>query len=228
MKTELTEIAFVLDRSGSMESCREQAIAGFNQFLRDQQSAPGTARLSLVLFDDQYEVPVSGVPLPEVTELTTRTFVPRGSTALLDAIGLTIDETGARLAALPECDRPGQVIVAILTDGMENASKKFTWHDISARIAHQRDTYNWQFLFLGANADAIATASALNIDRSMSSHYTADGIGHNAVMRSTSRKVTALRAKAANPGSINPDHLKDFATPLGLMVQEEDDKERKK
>ena len=126
MNDNLTEIAFILDRSGSMESMVEPAISGFNRLLREQQQEPGTARFTLVLFDDQYEVPFHSVPIAEVVELDTNTFVPRGSTALLDAIGPTIDELGAKLAALPEADRPGQVIVAILTDGMENASHRYT------------------------------------------------------------------------------------------------------
>ena len=153
-----TEIAFILDRSGSMASMVEPAIAGFNSLLSEQQTLPGSARFSLVLFDDHYEVPVASMPIAEVQPLNTNTYQPRGSTALLDAIGRTIDELGARLANAPEAERPGQVLVAILTDGEENASRQFTWKDISDRIRHQTDVYQWRFLFLGANQDAIATA----------------------------------------------------------------------
>src|SRR5438105_3099930 len=117
-----SEIAFVLDRSGSMKSCQQAAIEGFNQFLTDQQKTDGLAKLTLVLFDDEYLVPISSIPVEEVVSLTHDTYQPRGCTALLDAIGQTIDNLGQRLAALAEKDRPGQVIVAILTDGLENAS----------------------------------------------------------------------------------------------------------
>src|SRR5437763_13898560 len=114
-----TEIAFILDRSGSMKSCQRGAIDGFNQFLADQQKTEGLAKLTFVLFDDEYLVPVSSVPVQEVVPLTKETYKPRNCTALLDAIGQTIDELGSRLAALPQKDRPGQVIVPILTDGLE-------------------------------------------------------------------------------------------------------------
>src|SRR6266567_5576905 len=106
-----SEIAFVLDRSGSMKSCQQAAIEGFNQFLADQQKIDGLAKLTLVLFDDEYLVPISSIPVEEVVSLTDDTYQPRGCTALLDAIGQTIDNLGQRLAALAEKDRPGQVIV---------------------------------------------------------------------------------------------------------------------
>src|SRR4051812_11833107 len=106
MNTHYTEIAFVLDRSGSMETCREVAITGFNQFLADQQKTEGLAKLTLVLFDDEYLVPISSVPVQEVVPLNSGTYVPRNTTALLDAICQTIDDLGARLGAIPEHARP--------------------------------------------------------------------------------------------------------------------------
>src|SRR5438270_3562057 len=135
-----SEIAFVLDRSGSMKSCQQAAIEGFNQFLADQQKTDGLAKLTLVLFDDEYLVPISSIPVEEVVSLTDDTYQPQGCTALLDAIGQTIDDVGQRLAGLAEKDRPGQVIVAILTDGLENASQRFTWKEIAGKIKHQTDT----------------------------------------------------------------------------------------
>ena len=131
-----TEIAFILDRSGSMNSCQQAAIAGFNQFLDDQQKTEGLAKLTLVLFDDEYLVSVSSIPVHEIVPLTDDTYQPRGCTALLDAIGQTIDDFGRRFAAVSEKDRPGQVIVAILTDGLENASQRFTWKEIAGKIKH--------------------------------------------------------------------------------------------
>lgn len=224
MNPQLTEIAFALDRSGSMSTMLEAAISGFNHFLRDQQQAPGQARLTLVLFDDCYEVPVAALPIAEVTALDTTTFVPRGCTALLDAIGRTIDELGQRLAATPEADRPGKVIVAILTDGFENASRHFTWQAVHDRIRHQRDHYAWEFLFLGANQDAIATAAQIGIAAHMSATFAADHVGQMSADKALSRKVRSLRAHAA--GQDGTAEAADLAAPLDSIVQEEDRKER--
>ena len=219
-----TEIAFVLDRSGSMSTCQAEAIAGFNQFLADQQKTEGLAKLTLVLFDDEYLVPVRSVPVREVLPLDGETYQPRGSTALLDAIGQTIDELGASLAALAEKDRPDQVIVAILTDGMENASTSFTWKDLAARIKHQTDVYKWTFLFLGANQDAIATAAQINIAASNAATYVADGAGSHASHHAFSRKMSSLRRQSMGIATANDLH--DAAAPLAHILQEEDAKER--
>jgi len=163
MKIHYSEIAFVLDRSGSMESCRVAAIEGFNSFLQEQQRAKGLAKLTLILFDHEYLVPIDALPVAEILPLDNDSYVPHGSTALLDATGRAIDELGARLAALPEKDRPVQVIVAILTDGLENSSQNYTWQQVADAIRRQSEQYRWTFLFLGANQDAIATAAQVNI-----------------------------------------------------------------
>lgn len=147
MNKNYTEIAFILDRSGSMDVCRDAAIAGFNLFLDEQQRTEGLAKLTLVLFDDEYLVPINALPVAEVIALDHETYVPRGSTALLDAIGRTVDDLGTRLAAMPEKNRPGQVIVAILTDGLENSSQSWTWKQIARVIKHQTEQSKWTFLF---------------------------------------------------------------------------------
>jgi uncharacterized protein YegL len=227
MNKNLTEIAFILDRSGSMQSVTESAITGFNEFLRDQQKTEGQARLSLVLFDNEYLVPMARIPIQEATGLDTTTYVPRGSTALLDAIGTTIDSLGTRLASTPEAERPAQVIVAILTDGFENASQKFTWREISDKILEQTNTYKWQFLFLGANQDAIATASRLQIDPANAASYLADKVGTLSSNKAVSRRMSAFRKMAAG----SPMHIKeqnDASTPLEKIVNEEDAQRRKK
>jgi Mg-chelatase subunit ChlD len=222
MNDRLTEIAFILDRSGSMASMVEPAIAGFNTFLRDQQQAAGDARLTLVLFDNEYLVPCASLPVAEVVELDTTTFVPRGSTALLDAIGRTIDELGARLAAIPEVDRPGQVVVAILTDGEENSSQRFTWQDIAQKIGHQENHYAWQFLFLGANQDAIATAARMGVAAANSASYVHDAAGYTTSSKAMSRKVIALRTSKLDPAAPQAD----LAKPLAEILREEDEQER--
>jgi len=227
MSKNLTEIAFILDRSGSMAPVTEAAITGFNEFLRDQQKTEGQARLTLVLFDNEYLVPLDGIPVQEAVALDTTSYVPRASTALLDAIGTTIDRLGARLSALPEPDRPGQVIVAILTDGYENSSEKFTWQDISRKILEQTNTYKWQFLFLGANQDAIATASNLSIAAGNASTYVGDTGGTYTSQRAMSRKTTALR-KMSSGAHLSAKERKDTTAPLSEIVAEEDAEGRKK
>jgi len=226
MNKNLTEIAFILDRSGSMSPVTESAITGFNEFLRDQQKAEGQARLTLVLFDNEYLVPLDCIPVQEAVSLDTTTYVPRGSTALLDAIGTTVDRLGTRISAMPEPERPGQVIVAILTDGYENSSEKFTWKDISHKILEQTNTYKWQFLFLGANQDAIATAASLNIDAANAANYIADKIGTHSSNKAMSRKLYALR-KMAMGTAMSIQEQSDASASLGKIVAEEDAEGRK-
>ena len=205
MNKQLTEIAYILDRSGSMEPMAEPAITGFNEFLAEQRKAPGQARLTLVLFDDEYLVPCRGIPLSEVAELNAATYVPRGMTALLDAIGRTIDELGRKLAATPEPERPGKVIVAIFTDGMENASSDFSLQKISKVIKHQKDKYGWEFLFLGANQDAIATAAQIGIDRDKAATVSYCRSGVLSSSSSFNRKMSAMRHSAMT-GEENLDY----------------------
>ena len=224
MKNHYSEIAFVLDRSGSMESCREAAIEGFNSFLQEQQRTEGLAKLTLILFDDEYLVPIDALPVAEILPLDNDSYVPRGSTALLDAIGRTIDELGARLAALPEQDRPMQVIVAILTDGLENSSQNYTWQQIADVIKQQSEQYRWTFLFLGANQDAIATAAQMNITAANAAAYVADAAGLHASASSLTRKVRALRRVSMGTASVEECH--DAVAPMSGLVAEEDQKER--
>jgi len=224
MKNHYSEIAFVLDRSGSMESCREAAIEGFNSFLQEQQRTEGLAKLTLILFDDEYLAPIDALPVAEILPLDNDGYVPRGSTALLDAIGRTIDELGARLAALPEQDRPMQVIVAILTDGLENSSQNYTWRQIADAIKQQSEQYRWTFLFLGANQDAIATAAKMNIRAANAAAYVADAAGLHASASSLARKVRALRRVSIGTASVEECH--DALVPMSDLLAEEDQKKR--
>ncbi len=219
-----TEIAFILDRSSSMESIRSAAIDGFNQYLRDQQAAPGQNQLSLVFFDTEIEHRYESLPAAEILPLSMDTYVPRGCTALLDAIGETIDRLGKKLSALPAAERPDHVSIAILTDGEENSSTRFTWKDIAKRIKHQTEKYQWDFLFLGASEDAIATAAKMNIQAHNSSAFTADAAGQQAAMATFSRKDLALRAKKS--GLATPEQLHDAEAPMSQILREEDQKRR--
>ncbi len=224
MNTDLTELAFILDRSGSMSSLASSAIEGFNHFLHEQQNAPGLARLTVVLFDDEYLVPAQSLPIVEVLPLDATSYVPRNNTALLDAIGRTIDELGARLHQTPEADRPGKVIIAILTDGLENASEHYTWGDVAKRIKHQTQTYQWEFLFLAANQDAIATAGQLHIAAENAATYQADGVGQVAGSASLSKKTAAIRRRVA--GKASAADLIVACAPMAAILQEEDNKRR--
>lgn len=164
MKDDLTLLVCIADRSGSMEAIRDDAIGGFNAFLDAQRAEPGEARLTFVQFDGQYEVLFDDMALAHVPPLTRETFVPRGATALFDALGRTLDTVGERLAATPEAERPAKVVVVVVTDGQENASRTYTREQVFARITHQRSVYGWEFVFLAANQDAIAGAVALGMD----------------------------------------------------------------
>ena len=180
MQDNLSDIICILDRSGSMESVRSDAIGGFNSFLADQQQQPGDAHFTLVLFNHDYLLLYDHVGIAQAQPLDNSSYQPQGTTALLDAVGRTIDDVGQRLAQTPEPQRPGKVIVAILTDGLENASKDYSRSRIAQMIQHQREKYSWEFIFLAANQDAIATAREISIaaQDAVSFAATPDGVRH--------------------------------------------------
>lgn len=213
----ITEIAFILDRSGSMNSHAEAAVAGFNQFLREQQEVDGIARITLVLFDNEYEVPFDNLPVSEVTCLDQETYCPRGTTALLDAIGKTIKSFRKRIKNLSKKDRPDQVIFAIFTDGLENASRKYDWKDIADKIRKRQDKDGWEFLFLAAGQDAIATAAQMNIHSHNSATASAGGKGVRSSQSAMSRKVRAMREMDAC--------APDLAAPMSEILREEEGRE---
>jgi len=186
MRTDLTDITMVVDRSGSMSSIRTDAEGGINTFIRSQKTATGEAFLTLVQFDNEYEFVHSGVPIHSVRGYQ---LIPRGSTALLDAVGRAINETGARLAAMEESQRPGLVLFVIVTDGEENSSKEFTLEQIRTMIEHQQSVYSWQFTFLAANQDAFAAGQSMGIGQSGIAGFVADRIGsaYTALAQKTSR-----------------------------------------
>lgn len=222
MNPHLTEIAYILDRSGSMQSMQEPAVVAFNDFVKSQLDVPGDARLTLVQFDDTYEVPVSAQPVQCVPELTAATYTPRGSTALLDAIGRTIQATAGRISALPEMEKPGKVIFAIFTDGEENASREYTAKHISDLIRLYRDEKGWEFLFLAANQDAIASASAMHMDAHLSGNVKFSLKGVKSTGSAMARKVRALRMKSS--GTMDAQAMEDDAKPMNEIIQEEEEK----
>jgi hypothetical protein len=185
---DLTHLYFLLDRSGSMQSIREDIVGGYQAFIAEQRRQPGECVVSLAQFDDIYEEVFADLPIAEVPELE---LVPRGMTAMLDGIGRTISAAGARLAALPEDQRPGTVVVGIMTDGLENASKEFTRAQVRQLISTQSRDYDWTFLYLGANQDAVEVGSDLGIDPRLAVTYNSAGAA--AAMAATSTNVAGMR-----------------------------------
>jgi hypothetical protein len=218
----LTEIAYILDRSGSMQPMQEPAVAAFNDFIKAQLDVPGDARLTLVQFDDAYEIPVAAKPIQDVPQLAAATYTPRGSTALLDAIGRTIKETDRRISALPEGEKPGKVILAIFTDGEENASQEYTAKHISDLIRLYRDQKGWEFLFLAANQDAIASAAAMQMNAHLSGNVSFSLKGIKSTGSAMARKVRAMRMKTS--GNMDAQAVEDDAKSMDQIVKEEEQK----
>lgn len=194
MKENTVEIVIIMDRSGSMDTVRDDAIGGFNTFLEAQKALPGEAFLTVVQFDNLYEVPVPRTDIKKVRPLTRETFQPRGSTALLDAVGKTINDLGVQLAELPEAQRPSKVIVAILTDGEENASSYYGKERIKEMIEHQTKKYNWEFFFLSAGPDAFAEAHSMGVAaRNTTSYVATQGGTRTVYAQSLNASVTSSR-----------------------------------
>jgi len=170
MKQNYTEILFILDASGSMADERSEAIQGLNNFIAAQKNLPGECKMTLVQFNSRYyfidspswyRVIRNAVPIEEISPITKEDYIPNGGTALLDAIGTGIDQLGARLAQLPESERPDKVLVAVLTDGNENSSFVFSADKIKEMIKHQTDVYSWTFTFLSSDIKAVNYARTL-------------------------------------------------------------------
>jgi len=198
MKDDLIDITIVLDRSGSMEAVREDTIGGFNAFLEEQKAVPGDANLTLVQFDDKYDVLYEGKRLQDAPLLSAQTFVPRGSTALLDAIGRTVHATGARLAAQRESERAGKVLFVIMTDGEENASREFSSRQVFEMITHQREKYQWEVVFIGANQDAVATGASYGIPMSNALNYAATPAGTRSANATLSKATASFRRRSTS------------------------------
>jgi hypothetical protein len=192
MDNNYTHITICLDRSGSMVTVQNATIDGFNEFMGGQRAHPGKLTLSLVGFDDAYETWLRMGSADYV--LSHQTFVPRGMTSLRDAMGRSIVETGADLAALPEAERPGKVLYVLITDGHDNSSREYTVERVNQLVKTQQDKFNWTFFFLGANQDAILTARSYGISRDTALTYSAqpDCVRH--AFRGLSGGAAAMRA----------------------------------
>lgn len=189
MRQDFTDITMVIDRSGSMESIKAEAEGGINSFIEEQKKQPGEAVFSLCQFDTEYEFVHKGIPIKDVPRFH---LVPRGWTALLDAVGRSIAETGERLSKMEESQRPGLVVFVIVTDGAENSSKEFTKQKIKEMIETQQNQWKWQFTFLGANQDAFAEAGALGIKTSGIANYADAGCAFAGAAKNVSRMRGAV------------------------------------
>jgi uncharacterized protein YegL len=192
MNQNLTEIVFILDRSGSMHGLENDTIGGFNGFVKNQAEA-GQTSLTTVLFDNQYEILHNGIDARDIA-LTEREYFTRGSTALLDAVGKTINDVGKRLDETPEALRPGKVIFVITTDGLENASMEFSYDEVKKMIAHQSEKYGWEFIFMGANIDVAKEGGKLGIKADCSFGFAASVEGINSMYSDVDCICKAIRS----------------------------------
>jgi uncharacterized protein YegL len=204
------EIVFILDRSGSMGGLESDTIGGYNSFLKKQQEESGLARITTVLFDCSYEIIHDRLDLRTVSPLTDREYFVRGSTALLDAIGKTINKIGnVQKHSKPEY-RADKVLFVITTDGMENSSREFTYEQIRQMIERQKSRYGWEFIFLGANIDAVETAGRFGISVDRAQNYHADSEGTELNFRVMSETVARYRASSVMPEDWNKEIDEDY------------------
>jgi len=196
-RSDLTHLYVLLDRSGSMQSIKTDIVGGFDAFVAEQRNANGECRMTLARFDNEYELVFADRPIADVGPLVLE---PRGSTALLDSMGRLVVDAGARLAALPEHERPGTVVVAVMTDGFENASREWTHASIKALVDQQTSDYGWQFLYMGADQDAVEVGQGLGIAADHAMTWSRGSA--KAAMGATSAMVADLRrARVANPAA---------------------------
>lgn len=185
-----THIEVLLDRSGSMAEIKEDMEGGYNTFLQEQQEQPGEATVGLSQFDTTFDVVYSLQPVAKAPKLNLE---PRGGTALIDAICKGVDALGQTLRNIPEHRRPAQVIYMIITDGQENSSREFRLADVQSRISRQRDQYGWEFMFLGANQDALMEARQYGIPAAAAMTYDSNSVGTSNAYAAASSNVSSLR-----------------------------------
>ncbi len=194
MRKGLTEVVFILDRSGSMSGLEADTIGGFNSMIAKQQKEEGEAYISTVLFDDTCEVLYDRVPVNKVEPMNDNQYYVRGCTALLDAIGGAIHHIGNVHKYAREEDRPEKTLFIITTDGMENASRQYSYEKVKEMVERQKEKYGWEFLFLGANIDAIDVAGKFGIDSNRALNYVSDHKGTQLNYEVLSKTVSEFRA----------------------------------
>ncbi|MGQ9410274.1 VWA domain-containing protein [Mycolicibacterium gilvum] len=202
----LTLIAFLLDRSGSMQSIKSDVIGGFDAFLAEQRAGDGDCRVTLAQFDNEYEVVYRAVPVSEVPPLVLN---PRNSTALLDSMGKLITDTAAEIAALAEDDRPGSVIIAIMTDGLENASHEWSRPAIKSLVEQQTNEFGWEFLYMGADQDAVEVGKDLGVK------------AEQAVTYSRGKSREAMAAMSGNVRGYRTAKITDGAAAMPAFTEDQ-------
>jgi len=212
MKTNLTELVFILDRSGSMGGMESDTIGGFNSMLAKQQTEPGECRITTVLFDNQYEILHDRIDIKAVSPITGKEYFVRGNTALLDAVGKTINKIGGVQKNTAEEYRAEKVLFVITTDGMENASREFDYAKIKSMIERQKSKYGWEFIFLGANIDAVEVADRFGVarNRAQNFHNDSDGIALNYSV--VSKTISSFREAAPCCAAISDDWSAEIQT----------------
>ena len=194
MRKNLTEIVFILDRSGSMAGLEDDTIGGFNAMIEKQKKEQGEAFVSTVLFDNISEVIHDRVDIQKVEPMTRKDYYVRGCTALLDAVGKAIHHIGNVHKYAREEDRPEKTLFVITTDGLENASRQYSYKDLKRMIERQKEKYGWEFLFLGANIDAAREAARFGINADRAANYHADHMGTVVIYEAVNEAVCCVRA----------------------------------
>ena len=213
MRKNLTELVFILDRSGSMGGLEKDTIGGFNAMIEKQRGEPGEAFVSTVLFDNQSEVIHDRIPIGKMPQLTDKEYYVRGCTALLDAVGSAIHHIGnVHKYARPE-DRPEKTLFVITTDGMENASRQYSYDRVKTMIRRNTEQYGWEFLFLGANMDAAKEAARFGIHADHAANYHADSEGTGVIYETVSEAIC---------------HVRNCATPLSAGWKQRVDEDYRK
>jgi len=204
-------IAVVLDASGSMGHLKVETISALNKLISEQQAVPGEALFTLAQFSDPtaYKLIRDAVPLATIKPITPDDYNPSGYTALVDAMGKTIDDVGRKLAAMPEAERPDKVVFVVMTDGHENASREYRHDQVMEKVKHQTEKYGWQFLFLGAGPDAIQQGGAVGIGAAAAMSYNASQTGVHKAIASTSDVLRSYRSGASASVSYSNSHRSD-------------------
>jgi len=193
MNKNLTEMVFILDRSGSMSGLEKDTVGGYNSLLEKQRKEEGEAMVTTVLFDDRYEIIHSGADIKKVENITEKEYYARGMTALYDAIGKTVNMVGERHKMLPSSLVPSKTVVVIITDGFENSSTEYSLRHVKSIIERQKEKFGWEFIFLGANIDAESTAEGMGIERERAVTYQANSKGTQNVYCAMANTVSDVR-----------------------------------
>lgn len=210
MKKGLTELVFILDKSGSMSGLEKDTIGGYNAMLKEQKSVIGECHITTVLFDNRYELLHDRIDMRAISPITEKEYKVGGTTALLDAIGKTINKIGNAQKHTAYEYRAEKVMFVIITDGEENSSLEYSSHKVKSQIENQKEKYGWEFIFLGANIDAVETASKFGISADRAQNFHADDEGIELNYTVMSKAITSLRESNAIPDDWNEKIRKDF------------------